>query len=193
MYSVRKKILIPRFFEEAFFSLLEQKTDQVKALIEPWGKIESLSLLETAGVGEHPPIHLTLENGQRVQIVGHVAFSLKSGSIHFGADSISSLIRSWPEILVTCVARQSKKVHFVKSGKVKEIDDPLSSLKKYVEYFLRFSSSLTPLIPDFADHFLRDKKGEFTLDFEDRVNEWVLLRTKMPESFDDLGFFKNDV
>lgn len=186
-----KEISYPGIFKEAFFQSVEEKTKAIKQQIEQLGKkLEPISLLQTATEGEHSPIFLELNNGQKVQIVGSIPYSFTDGAVHFGADSLASLLRVWPEVLVANVALGTNNLYFLKTGKIKQIDDPLGSLKKLVEYHLRFSKALTPLIPDFAEQLLRGKDKEFEFEFEDRVSEWVFLRLEMPDHFAPWDFFK---
>ena len=191
-----KKETFPGVFEEAFFASAQEKKEQMDRQIDLWGKkVHSFSLLQTAGKEELPPLELQLENGQNVKIVGDVPFSLEDGALHFGADSLSSLIKVWPEVLVSCVALNAPKIYFLKTGKVKEIEDPKGSLERYLEYFLRCSNTLSPLVPDWADSLLRKAPEDFSqsFDFEDVVNEWVLLRLDIPvakELFEDWNWLR---
>ncbi len=187
-----KKETFPGVFEEAFFVDTQEKKEQMDRQIDAWGKkVHSLSLLQTAGNGELPPLEI-----QNVKIVGDVPFCLEDGALHFGADTLSSLIRVWPEVLVSCVALNSQSIYFLKTGKIKQIEDPVSSLKKFVEYYLRCSEILSPLVPDWADALLRKTPEDFSqgFDFEDVVNEWVSLRLDMPdveELFEDWKWLRS--
>ena len=182
----------PGIFSEALNASVNEKDREIKKQLDSWGKkLTSLSILETAVKEEIPPIKLELENGQVVRITGKVPFCLEDGALHFGSDNLPSLLRTWPEILVTSIALSSKQIYFLKTGRIKEITNPEIALKKYVEYFLRTSSTLTPLIPDWADVILRDKKGDLSFDYDDNVNEWIFLRLKTPENFEDWQWLKS--
>lgn len=173
---------IQRAFEKDVIFKHQEREAKLKGIS---GKIVSLQLLSASASkqkGIYPPLKLDLEE-MCVELVGEVPFSLEKGAIHFGDDHLSSLIKAWPEILISLVVTNSDEIFFVQKEKIKKVIDPLEALKKYVSYYLRSKESLSPLMPEWADEILRKerKEFEFKTNFEDPYTSWVLQRIKERE------------
>lgn len=185
--------LLPGIFKDALRLDTEKRVVEWKRRLKEWGQhCFSLFFLESAQERreitnnriEFPPLELKLEDGSLVRLIGDVNFAMEQGVLHLADDHLSPLLKNWPEILAGSVALNSSQIYFLKSGKVKTIADPVKSLKAFVSYYLRCSTELSPLIPDWADSLLRKGIDFFetkTL-YDDHVVEWLLPRLEMPST-----------
>lgn len=172
-----RKEKYPGIFEEAFVVDVEEKANQFQKQIETWGKKrQSISFYQTANGNEFPALQF-----DNVQIIGDIPYCLEDGALHFGEDTIGSILKVWPEILAACIALNTNKIYFLKSGKIKTVSNPRESLKNFVDYYLRCFESLTPLIPDWADALLKSKPFSPDFDYEDEVHKWLMPRLKIEE------------
>ncbi len=165
------QIRLPPLFQEAFLLDLKEKEQDWQKQFRVWGKKQiSLSLLQASSKDSFPPLRI----GEGIEIVGEVPFALEDGALHFGDDQIGSLLKVWPEVLVAGISLQSPKIYFLKTGKIKEIQNPKEALAHFVDYFLQCEKTLSPLIPDWADRLLRKEKGDWSLMYEDEVTRTIL-------------------
>lgn len=175
-----------------------KKADHWKQQLEGQSLL-SLSFLETCREKrwvtkdhlELPPIEL--EKG--VRIIGEVQWAVRDGFLHLGEDAISGALRAWPEILATSIALESRKIYFLKSGKTRTLEEPTLALEAFLDYYFRCSSSLSPLIVDWIDPFLRKGIEEFDGEIrsQDPIVQWVLFRLgKFPKEqlFEEWGWLK---
>lgn len=157
-----RKERFPGIFQEAFSLDVQEKAEEYQKQIEKWGKKKtSLTFYQTAKEGEFPPLQIQLGDSV-VQIIGDIPFLLEDGALHFGDDKISALLKVWPEVLAACVALKTSNIYCLKTGKIKTVTNPQESLKKFVSYYLRCQNTLSPLIPDWADAFLRKGPDAFS-------------------------------
>lgn len=174
------------FCKEAFaIDVAAREAKQAKVLRRFQSPPRKLTLLETAGLGEAPPI----EWEGRVRIVGTIPYVVDEGALHFGDDTLPSLLRAWPEILAALVALNRTTIYFVKADKEKEVANPLKCLQQYVAYYQRCCETLSPLIPEWADVLLKNPGKALPLEFEhcDAVTQWMLDRLEIPP-LDEWGF-----
>ncbi len=173
-------------FKEAFSLDAKEKYLEREGFLREWGQeIQAISFLETAGFPkktgsflEIPPIEWEVD-GYKIRIVGDIPYALQEGALYLGDDKLPSLLKSWPEILATLVGLQKTNLYFLKTKKVKSIEDPLESLKKFTMYYLRTCTQLSPLISDWADVLLRNGES-FPEEIEDIHVNWVLERLELP-------------
>lgn len=180
-----KKEKLPGIFQEAFFLDVKEKSQVWQQQLDKWGKkIRPLAFLYSHNMEEFAPLKITLESGSVISLIGDIPFSLEDGALHFGDDTLSSLLKVWPEVLAVSMAIQSKNIYFLKSGKVKTLIDPETSLKNYLSYYLRCQNCLSPLIPDWADALLRKQPKDFVpeFDYEDVVNQWISDRLEVMDA-----------
>ena len=87
-------------------------------------------------------------------------------------------------------ALQTEKLYLVKKGKCKGVEDPYLSLKQFLKYYMRCRQSLTPLMPDWADAFLRKKTDDFDFkaEFEDVARNWILFRMEKTPNIENLFY-----
>lgn len=138
----------------------------------------SLTFLQTIRTPQQyafPP----LQFGQ-VRLIGEVRHALLNGPLHLGDDSLSGLLKNWPEILAAMIALNSHHVYCLKTGKVKEIANPHQALTDFITYYLRCQSHLSPLMPDWASDFFKKEPLQFRTQYEDPVVEWILSRLDPP-------------
>jgi len=92
-----------------------------------------------------------------------------------GRDEIGAYLRKWPELLCALIANGSNRIYSLKTGKIREVADPLGALKKAIELYLRCQNHLFFLHPEWADEVLR--KSRVPVDSEDPIVEWALKRS----------------
>lgn len=191
--SLRHETL-PGPFDEAFFIDLREKHRRREEKFSDWGKKRiRVAFLETAREGlslsqeldgnllretvEVPPLEIALE-GRIYRITGEVPFAMEDGALYSGDDKIGALLKSWPEVLASCIALKSNSVYCLKTGKVKTIEDPENALKGFLQYYESCRHLLSPLMPDWADALLRKTSSAFSWDFEyeDPFTQWMLFR-----------------
>ena len=191
----KQKSRFPHAIQSAFESdVLFQDRERKAKLKSALGKLISLQLMSscTAQVeGTYSPLKLSFEEGD-VELIGEIPFSFEKGAVHFGEDHLSSLIKAWPEVLISLVLTGSDEIFFVKKEKVKKVSSPNLALKKFVSYYLRCKESLSPLMPEWADKILRSevRKFDFKTEYDDPYVEWVLRRIKIGEDISSWSWLK---
>jgi hypothetical protein len=144
----------------------------------------SLAFLETArevNGGEYPALECDVE-GCAVRIVGEVKYALPGGALHLGDDSLSGLLKAWPETLAALIALGTSRVHCIKTGKVRIVTDPRKALLSFLSYYFRCRTILSPLMPDWAGDLLCKKSTDFKpkTQYPDPSVEWILPRLDPP-------------
>lgn len=138
----------------------------------------SLTFLQTARTPQQyvfPPLQFG-----KVRLIGEVKHVLPGGPLHLGDDSLSGLLKSWPEILAAMIALNSHQVYCLKTGKVKELANPQQALADFIAYYLRCQNHLSPLMPDWANDFFKKEPLQFQTQYEDPIVEWILSRLDPP-------------
>jgi exonuclease V gamma subunit len=194
--------LPPGMFGEAFRLDVEKRASERQKVFAERNPI-SLLFLESAREGkrneggqiEMPPLEIRMEDGSLVRILGEANYGSQRGYLHFGEDKISTLLKSWPEILVVSNALGTSEIFFAEKGKSKTIQDPKRAIGKFLDYYFRCCQVLSPLLPDWADALLR--KGPDSFDpgekIEDRTIDWVSERLEIPEAgvlFQEWGWMR---
>ena len=142
-----------------------------------------------SGEFEFPPLEVPFR-GALIKIVGDVKYCSKRGPLHIGDDSMSALLKGWPEYLVALCTLQSNSLFCLRSGKVKSVSLPLEALRNCLDlYFLGLQAPL-PLISDWVEPLLRKedpKDLQKKIDakrtmFEDPVHDWLLSRIEEPSA-----------
>jgi hypothetical protein len=168
-------------------STVEEANSQLKQLQEWNLDMVRLSLQESCQKSRRdgscwtfPAIELDL-NGVHVRVVGDIKFASNLGFVCL-KDDLQSLLKAWPEALVTAIATGDARIWCPRTGKYKEIAEPLASLTAFVEYYFTCLQSPSPLLLDWADSLLRKDLADFEkamnreFTFEDPVFQWVLDR-----------------
>jgi exodeoxyribonuclease V gamma subunit len=127
-----------------------------------------------------PPLEVMLDGGLKVRLVGEIKQATERGLLCANGDKVDGLLKVWPEALVTALALGAPQVCMLRSGKMKEIGDPLKELKAFIEYYFRNLSAPSPLLPDWADSLLRKGSSDLEAPSKDPVAEWVLARAEIP-------------
>jgi len=150
---------------------------------------------------EYPSLELNPGPGLHVKLVGEVKTFSQKGFVHTGNDNLEGLLKVWPECLAALVASGRREIYFLKSGKIKTVDQPDQALNAYLLYYFLSQSAPSPLLADWADSILRkgpDEWGKKMNDkvlgkgvrFEDAVWDWVIDRVDLPSAdiwFDQWG------
>lgn len=184
LQSTRKEM--PGIFEQALRIDLLERSNGWQEKISDWkGQVFSICFLETASekesiqnaVAEMKPVRI-----DGVQLLGEIKSVMADGYLHIGEDTLAGLIKVWPDVLTASIALGTSQIFCIKSGKIRTIANPLESLKKLLRYYNRASSGISPLLPDWADSFLRKGVDAFRekSDWEDPVVDWLLPRLEIP-------------
>jgi exodeoxyribonuclease V gamma subunit len=110
-------------------------------------------------------------------LCGEVPYCVPGGVLHLGADDIGGLLRKWPELLAALVATGATKIYCLRSGKVREIGDPVSALQQAIDLFVRCRKSPCFLHAEWADALLRKKAAPEMDPIKDRVLRWIIQRS----------------
>src|SRR5262249_39537074 len=131
-------------------------------------KLQFKEALETWGFQKHDIQSVELPNG-----MGHLV--VPNGVLHMGDDTIRGMLRRWPEILAVLAHTNTCSIFCLRTGRVREVQDPRESLQKIEDLFAQFYG--TPLLfhPDWADALLR-KNQDPEAETEDLVVQWMLDR-----------------
>lgn len=139
------------------------------------------------GIVELPPVALTMDSGEKVEIIGEIEMVVPSGLVSLQDFSIHGLLRQWPAMLVLMKADPTKKSLFsLQKGRVKSFEmDPSEALKRWMEYAFRAERSFSPLIGPWASDFLQKSREDWmrqasktAANEEDRTIRWVLARNE---------------
>lgn len=134
-----------------------------------------------------PPVVLSWDR-LKVRLVGEVKHATAKGIICANEDSVSGLLKIWPEALIVALALKAPQVWMLRNGKTKELRTPEASLKLFIEYYFHCLNTASPLLPEWADALLRkgidelEKKIEKGTTFADPVIDWVFARAELPKA-----------
>jgi len=139
---------------------------------------------------EVPALEISLNENLKIRLVGEIKTVSVKGSLHLGDDSLSGVLKSWPEYLVSSLKLSSSQIFLLKSGKIKTIENPEAHLKAFILYYFYALSAPSPLINAWADSLLLkgvedlEKKIRNTISgkgirFEDPIFDWVMARAKI--------------
>lgn len=196
-------LLPPGICGEALKQELRDKIGQREALLNEWGidqsPLFSLSLKQSAKEQrwidekrlEAPALEISLSENLKVRLVGEIKTASIKGTLHLGDDTLSGVLKSWPEYLVASLQLSSSQIFLLKSGKIKTIENPEAHLKAFILYYFYALSAPSPLINAWADSLLlkgvedlekkiRNTASKKGVRFEDPVFDWVMARTKIP-------------
>ncbi|HEY4255013.1 MAG TPA: hypothetical protein VGM34_01535, partial [Chlamydiales bacterium] len=149
-------------FGEEAKQTLDEKKEQFQETLAQWG-------IDPA------QIHSIEFNQLSLSGIGHLAAA--QGALHMGEDSIRGMLRRWPEILAVLCHTGSNQIHCLRTSRIREVDDPVSSLKKLRELFVQLHSSPLFFHPDWADDLLR-KEQDPKEEIDDLIVRWVLERNQ---------------
>lgn len=167
-------------FGEAAKSELAQKVRQFQQSLRNWG-IDSASIRDlcfTETEQSEGPIKVAIDGfAEPVHLIGEGSLAVPGGVLHVGGDDIGSILRRWPEILSVLVSTKSSKIHCLKTGRIREVVDPVASLQEAVKLYCYCQKYLFFLHPEWADAVLR-KDIDPALDrTKDRIMQWALQRS----------------
>lgn len=166
--DLERNLPLGLFGEEARRNLLEQASEYQKHLQE-WNidsaKIHSLEAKQSLRVGDIS-----------VRLTGEAQLAVPGGALYMGHDSIQGMLRRWPELLCILSFNSSHQIYCLRSGKLRNVADPLTALQSIVELYFRCRHSPLFLHPDWADALLRKGMAP-ERDTEDRILKWALQRS----------------
>jgi exodeoxyribonuclease V gamma subunit len=191
---------LPGLLGESLLLEVEEKAKEWKLQLEEWGvkNLTTLHFLENCSEQrvispdrtEFPAVQVSWPH-LTVRLVGEIKNATSLGFLHTGEDSVEGVLRIWPEALLAAIATGSSQILLLKTGEIRPFEVG-NALKAFLEYYFRCLSSPSPLLPGWADAFLRkgqeelSKKMQSTATgrqlFEDPVIDWVLARTEMPSA-----------
>ncbi len=185
--------LPPGLFGKAMELEVLEKASKWQMQLDEWQlKPFSLVLNESCSTpqweGDHytaPPIELTWDN-LTVRIVGEARQATLKGVICANDDTLSGVLKIWPEALAVALSLNAPQLWMLKNGKTKQLENPAESLKGFIEYYFHSLNAPSPLVPDWVDSILRkgakelEKKMEKGSLFEDPTLEWVSACAELP-------------
>lgn len=141
-----------------------------KQRLKEWGvEPYSVELLQKKGAYE-------TSSGRK--IIGSFYVSEK-GFVHLGEDSMEGLFSVWPECLVAASLTKSLDIYFVRSGKVRTLQESDLSLEKFLDYYDLAQSFPSPLLPALISSFVKGKEYEDPID--DPTFFWLKERACLPD------------
>jgi exonuclease V gamma subunit len=195
---------------EALKQEVRKKIETREELLVAWGirKKPLFSLILREGCREKrwldetrlemPAYEIALTDQLQVRLVGEIKNLSVEGMLHLGDDALSGLLKNWPEYLMACCTLSLSQIFFLKSGKVKKIENAEAHLKAFIPYYFYSLSAPSPLLNAWAETLLL--KGEEELEkkisqtisgkearFEDPTFDWVISRAKIPSATQILG------
>ena len=132
-----------------------------------------------------PPLEVDLP-GLKVHLIGEIQQVSLKGLISTQEDNVAGLLKVWPEALIAGLKLEAPHIWMLKNGKCKNLEKLEEGIKAFVSYYFSALVAPSPLLPDWADPFLRKgvddlaKKIEKGTLFEDPIVDWVLARTELP-------------
>lgn len=123
-----------------------------------------------------------------VTLTGTLSEISTQGLLLHGKESFADILKAWPDILFFSLFMQKNEVQLLflkeKTRKNFQLRDPLSALKKYVQYYLLAQENPSPLFPDWAEPLLRGTEEELTkkiaVEQRDPYRRWLLERDGTP-------------
>lgn len=163
LFSIAAKIEVDSEIEEAKKSLTAfgiSQEDFISILFDP--AVENPSQRNRSEY-LHPPLVI-----DGVTIYGKIDRITRKGLFSFSDDTIASLFKEWPKLLILLTQKEwafPSTILFAKDQKIKdlEIKEPEESLKRFIEYYKKASLTPSPLLPDhiktYAKHKTAPRKG----------------------------------
>ncbi len=180
-------------FGKAMQSEVKEKAFDWQSQLEEWN-IQPFSLILkencTSPYWEglnyvSPPLEFTWDH-LLVRVVGEIKQASLKGLVSANEDQIGSTLKIWPEALAAAICFDAPQIWMLRNGKIKNLQNPKESLKRFIEYYFHSLAAPSPLLSDWADALLRkgslelEKKMEKGTLFEDPVFEWVFAHTELP-------------
>lgn len=166
-----------------------EKGSEWKSQLEAWQiKPFSLYFKERCSKAEwegsnytSPPIEFSWDK-LKVKLVGEIKQASEKGMISFHEDHIGGTVKIWPEALAVAHCFSASEIWMIRNGKNRSFENPYEHLKAFIEYYFHCLCAPSPLLPEWADLFLRKgvKKLEQGPFFEDLAMQWVLARAEIP-------------
>jgi exonuclease V gamma subunit len=128
--------------------------------------------------GQHTKLVLdekTAQFKQSLESWGIDKNNIDSKVLHMGDDTIRGMIRRWPELLAALCSTGTTAVHCLRTGRIREVQDPKTSLQKIETLFAEFHGKPLLFHADWADDLLR-KNRDPQDKTEDLVVQWMLDR-----------------
>jgi hypothetical protein len=184
---------------------IREKASEWQAQLEEWQLRpfnlylkESCASMQTEGSNWiAPPVELVWEN-LKVKIIGEIKHASLKGLISPNEDTIAGSLKIWPEALVAAISLDAPQIWMLRNGKTKQLANVQESLKEFLVYYFHSLKAPSPLLPEWADPFLRkgpfefEKKMEQRSQFQDPVMDWVFSRAELPspkEIYENWGCF----
>src|SRR6185436_9211791 len=103
---------------------------------------------------EVPPLIIKVTDGLTVEIVGDLKTMTDRGFVTTSED----LLKVWPEALAAALVSGNHELFLLKKGKSCPLANPEEAIRSFLIYYFRALSQASPLLPDWADFFLKDGK-----------------------------------
>lgn len=146
-----------------------------------------------------PPIEVEL-NQSIVKVIGEIPLVSKRGFVVMGAQSLSTIAQSWPDYLSMQSAAEHLEIDpsilFLKDGSV--FSEPIlnsQSFQFYISYYFQSLQTLSPLMPDWIESFIKGSSSGFSKCVEKSKNtpagfhedpylKWFFSRVKLRKADD---------
>ncbi len=130
-----------------------------------------------------------MSSGLTLQVYGEISRISPQGLLHTGDDSLPSLLKIWPEILIARHLFDVPEIFCLKNGKRKSLQSiiPSTALPLFWEYFLQSLQTPSPLLPDWANALLRQGPEQLQNKmygrrfFEDPATLWIEEKHPWPQ------------
>jgi exodeoxyribonuclease V gamma subunit len=192
--GIFKSIAQKRLLEE-----IAQRDHQLERLSAAKESVFSAQLTMTCktpytnGQGERffPPLKISLEDGRSVHLVGKIEGLSPEGILFHGKQSLKDLVKIWPLFLSAQLLPVAIKpaILFTKSGENRSFSlSAVEALQKYIAYYERAYSNVSPLLPDWASALLQGEhqdlekamRATYTASQNDPYLQWLVLRDPLP-------------
>ncbi len=141
-----------------------------------------------------PALKISLSEEREVVLTGMLSGASTQGLIVNGKESTAELLKLWPDLLLYSLflGKEEVSLLFLKDQKQLSVklNDPLLSLKQYVEYCLIALENPSPLFPEWATPLLRGTEEELqrkiaawkTSGIQDPYRDWLFWRDGAPSA-----------
>jgi exodeoxyribonuclease V gamma subunit len=180
--------------KEYFENFKKFKLQNVK-LLDVEFKQTTLEINESEEKLNMPPFEINVD-GKKVKILGNLSGVSNRGLITNNDEKFFNLIKIWPDYLIFLKFQKElgfeKNILFLKTGIEKKLHefDVDSALEKYLKYYNRCLTEVSPLIKDWAEALLLENKNMKKVikksiekeDFIDPYFKWAVASNDSPDA-----------
>ena len=138
-------------------------------------------------------LRIPLKEGKEALLTGTLDNLTPKGWLFAGGDKTEDLVKAWPGYLLYCALDKGEKsLLLLDKGEKweKQIEDPLSLLARYIEYYQLARTTPSPLLPEWAKPLLEKDVESLERGITrlaegrkgDEVLEWLFLRDPPPSA-----------